>query len=417
MLDLSPDTNLLDPHLIPSNSGPPHQLFDAWRESDPIHWNPPSESYSPPNPATFVSKGFYVLTRHADVREVSLDQERFSSHDGGPTIWDFEGEQLMRQRAGLMGMRPDDHTATKALVGPPFGAKELSSFYPEVQQVAEEIVDSVAKRGKCEFAFDVASKLPVYTFCKLLGVADAMREQVFTLGNMLADIEKRDDAHGEDYAGPELMRIGNELAQEKLESPDNSAMSRLVHGEVEGRKLDAAGLGMFFVTLAIAGHETTRNTATHFLRLMSEHPDQYALLRSDLDKYLPNAIEEVLRHSPPVIKFRRTVTRDTEVGGHQFRKGDKIYLSYAAANHDPAVFDDPHTFDITRRNARKHLAFGVGPHFCMGAALARYQLRALLTQWITRLPDYSIDGEMEMLPSIWFNAVVKMPLRFTPEAA
>jgi len=417
MLDLSLDTNLLNPDLIPSNLGPPHQLFDAWRETDPIHWNPPSESYDPPSPNASLRKGFYVLTRHADVRELSLDHDRFSSHDGGPIIWDFEGEQLARQQAGLMGMRPRDHMAMKALVAPPFGAKELSSFYPEVQQVAREIVDSVAHLGKCEFAFDVASKLPVYTFCKLLGVPDDMRERVFTLGNLIADTEKRDRSEDEDYAGFELMRIGNDLAREKLTNPDNSAMSRLVHGEVEGRKLDEASIGMFFVTLSIAGHETTRNTATHFLRLMREHPDQYDLLRSDLDKHLPNAIEEVLRHSPPVIKFRRTVTRDTEVSGHQFRKGDKIYLSYPAANHDPAVFDDPHKFDITRPNARKHLAFGVGPHFCMGAGLARYQLRALLTQWLTRFPDFTIDGEMEMLPSIWFNAVIKMPISFTPEIA
>ena len=417
MLELPSDTNLLDPDLIPGNSGPPHQLFDVWRESDPIHWNPPSASYESPMPGASVHKGFYVLTRHADVREASLDQHRFSSHDGGPVIWDLEPEQLGYQRANLMGMKPEDHMAMKTLVAPPFGAKELASFYPEVQAVAKEIVDSVARNGRCEFVFDVASKLPVYTFCKLLGVPDEMRDTVFKLGNSIADTEnpKRKDIGTS--AGLELLRIGRELAEEKRKKPDNSAMSRLVNGEVDGRKLDEISIGMFFVTLSIAGHETTRNTAGHFVRLMCEHPNQYALLKSDLDKYLPNAIEEVLRHSPPVIKFRRTVVEDTELGGQKLLRGDKIYLSYPAANRDPSVFDEPHRFDITRKNARKHLAFGIGPHFCMGAGLARYQLRALLSQWITRLPDFSIDGEMEMLRSIWFNAVIKMPVKFTPEAA
>ena len=415
MLDLAPDTNLLDPDLMPSNLGPPHQLFDAWRESDPIHWNPPSESYESPMVGASLEQGFYVLTRHADVREASLDQHRFSSFEGSPIIWDFDEEQLAYQRANMMGMKPEDHMAIKTLVAPPFGAKELASFYPEIQAVAKEIINSVACRGRCEFVFDVASKLPVYTFCKLLGVPDELRETVFTLGNSIADTENPKLKERENSAGLKLLEIGRELAAEKVKRPDNSAMSRLVNGGLEGEKLDEMRIGMFFVTLSIAGHETTRNTAAHFIRLMHQHPDQYELLKSDLDKYLPNAIEEVLRYSPPVVKFRRTVIEDTELGGHKFLKGDKIYLSYPAANRDPALFNDPHRFDITRRNARKHLAFGIGPHFCMGAGLARYQLKALLTQWITRLPDFSIDGDVEMLPSIWFNAIFKMPVSFTPE--
>ena len=417
MPDLPIDTNLLDPSLIPSNSGPPHQLFDSWREYDPIHWNPAVDSYHPPMPGASLKQGFYVLTRHADVREASLDQHRFSSYEGGPVIWDLSDEMLANQRINLMGMKPKDHTAIKTLAAPPFGAKELVSFQPEIQAVAKEIVDSVASLGACEFVFDIASKLPVYTFCKLLGVPEELRESVFTIGNFLADTENpRRKEEGRD-AALQMFSICRDVAEQKREKPDNSAMSRLVHGEVNGGKLDEMSIIMFFVTLSIAGHETTRNTAAHFVRLMCQHPDQYALLQSDVEKYLPNAIEEVLRFSPPVVKFRRTVTEDTELGGHKLLKGDKIYLSYPAANRDPSVFDDPHCFDITRPNARRHLAFGIGPHFCMGAGLARYQLKALLAQWITRLPDFSIDGEMEMLPSIWFNAIFKMPVRFTPEAA
>ena len=410
--------NLIDPDLIPACGGPPHELFDAWRESDPVHWNPPSESYRTPMPHASLHRGFWVLTRYQDIVEVSRNQQLFSSHEGSPVIWDFEPPQLENQRAGLMGMKPADHRAVKKLVMPPFAPNELAAFRPEIDRVAQSIIDSVAGRGECEFVFDVASRLPVYTFCELLGVPDRLRETVYTLGNQTADTEnpthRQDSETGNAFYS--LFGIAQELAAEKRAKPDGSMLSRLVNGEVDGERLDDVNIQMFFVTLSIAGHETTRSTAAHFVRLMNEHPDQYELLRGDLDRHLPNAIEEVLRHSPPVVKFRRTAMEDTEIGGQKVARGDKIYLSYPAANRDPAMFDDPHRFDITRENAARHLAFGSGPHFCLGARLARYQLQALLKEIVTRIPDIHSDGEMEMMKSIWFNAVIRMPVAFTPES-
>ena len=409
--------NLIDPDLIPSCGGPPHHLFDAWRESDPVHWNPPVDSYQCQMPNASMSKGFWVLTRYQDVVDVSRDQGRFSSHEGGPIIWDLGPEPLALQRMNIMGMHPQTHLMVKRLVLPPFSAAELASFRPEIDEVAKLIVDSVASQGNCEFVFDVASKLPVYTFCKLTGVPDSYRETVFTLGNRAADTENPANFEEENTAPMALLKIAKELAAEKRAKPDKSMLSRLIHGDVDGQKLPEDSIGMFLVTLSIAGHETTRGTAVHFFRLMHEHPDQFELLMSDLDRYLPNAIEEVLRFSPPVIKFRRTVMEDTEVGGQKVAKGDKIYLSYPAANRDPSVFADPHRFDITRKNANKHLAFGTGPHVCLGARLARIQLDALLREILSRIPDIRPDGEAEMLRSIWFNAVIRMPVAFTPEAA
>jgi len=414
MAEVDTTTNLLNAELIPQCGGPPHELFDHWRAVDPVHWNPPSSDYNPPPPNSGVSKGFWVLTRHQDVFDVSRNQEVFSSHDGGPVIWDFENEQLALQQANIMGMKPADHAAVKRLVVPAFGHKELSEFFPDVDRVAKEIVDGIAGKGQCELVFDVASKLPVYTFCKLMGIPEELHQRVFELGNATADTENpnRDPA----FTGQmQLLAMGAELANQKRENPDGSMFSRLIHGEVDGEKLDELTINMFFVTLAIAGHETTRSTAVHFVRLMNEHPDQFELLMSDLDQHLPNAIEEVLRFSPPVVKFRRTATQDAEIGGHPIKKGDKIYLSYPAANRDPAVFPEPHRFDIQRANAAKHLAFATGPHVCLGARLARYQLKALLTQIYTRIPDLRADDDQEMLKSIWFNAVMKMPITFTPQ--
>jgi cytochrome P450 len=200
------------------------------------------------------------------------------------------------------------------------------------------------------------------------------------------------------------------VSQEKLKSPDGSLMSTLVHHPAIGS--NAMAVNMVFVVFAIAGHETTRSTAVHFMNLMREYPEQYKLLRSDPARYLENAIEEVLRFTSTTTNFRRTATVDTEIGGKAVKKGDKIYLSYAAANRDPAVFPDPHRFDITRENAKRHIAFGTGPHVCIGARIARLQLHALLLQVVKRMPDFELTAAPEWLPSIWFNAIVKFPIRY-----
>lgn len=414
MAALPEDTNLIDPALIPSLEGPPHVLFDAWREKDPVHWNPPNETYRAGENRPTIKQGFWVLTRYADVFSASRDQKLFSSHEGGPVIWDMEGDQLAMQQAGLMGMPHEQHLAMKRLLVPAFAPRELEKFRGEIETVAKEIVDAIAPRGECEFIFDVASRLPVYTFCKLMGIPESLREKVFTLGNATADTERED--YEETDALMQLFGISEQLSAEKRAQPDGSMLSTLIHNEVDGEKLDQLSINMFFMTMSIAGHETTRGTAGHFIRLMNEYPEQYELLKSDVDRYLPNAIDEVLRFSPPVIKFRRTVVEDTEIGGQPVRKGDKIYLSYPAANRDPAVFEDPHRFDITRENAGKHLAFGTGPHVCLGARLAHMQLFALLKEVVTRIPDIHPVGDKEMLRSIWFNAVMKMPVAFTPES-
>lgn len=416
-LQLPIDTNLVDPDLIPRVGGPPHSLFDAWRKADPVHWNPPTDSYKETMRGAVINKGFWVLTRYQDVYDVSRDQTVYSSHEGGPIIWDLNPEQLAMQRANIMGMQREQHASVRRMVLPPLSPKELQRFEPEIERKAGEIVDSIAAKGECEFVFEVASKLPVFTFCSVMGAPSEYQDILFKLGNAAADIENT--VLDEQGVNPvfQLLAVANELISSKRENPDDSMLSRLVHGKVDGEGLPDDTLTMFVVTLSIAGHETTRNTAAHFIRLMNEFPEQYELLRSDVDKHLANAVEEVLRYSPPVVKFRRTALADSEIGGHKVKKGDKIYLSYPAANRDPEVFEDPHKFDITRENASKHLAFGTGPHVCLGARLARLQLAALLRQVIERIPDIHPHGEMEMLRSLWFNSIIKMPVKFTSENA
>ena len=412
MGDLQLERNLADPDLVRREQGPPYSLFAAWRKADPVHWNPPPSSYNNPNPDFKIRKGFWVFTKYQDVFEASRNPLLFSSALGGPTIWDLEPERLAEHRAGIMGMDPPQHAAVKRLVVPPFAPRNLQAFTPEIAHVAKKIVDAVADKGACEFVFDVASRLPVYTFCVLMGIPEADRERIFTIGNACADMENQQDVRA---LHRELAVYSQKLAADKRANPDASMMSAYVNGEVDGDKLSPGQIAMFFSTVAVAGHETTRNTAVHFIRLMNDYPEQYALLRSDLDAYLPGAIDEVLRFAPPVMNFRRTATQDMVVSGASIKQGDKIYLAYGAANRDPEVFPDPDKFDIMRANAGKHLSFGTGEHVCLGARLALTQLACLLREIITRIPDIHPTEEPVYINNIAFNGLRQMHVAYTPE--
>ncbi len=403
--------NLLNPELFPAEQGPPHHLFDKWRESDPVHWNPSNPEYLSRIPGATGTKSFWVLTRHKDVHDVSMNQELFSSYETGIVVWDHDDETLIQQRSNFMLMKPADHLAVKKIITPPFLPKSLATIAPEVDRLAADIVSSVADKGECEFVFDVASRLPIYTFCELMGIPEHLRDVVADFGNAMADVETRTQHSMDPMIG--LFGLAQELAEEKRRNPDDRLMSAMVNDTT--LNLDPMAINQFVLVFAMAGHETTRSTAAHFIHLMHKNPDQCALLRSDFDAHIENAIDEVLRYTSTTTNFTRTVMADTEIGGYPVKQGDNIYLSYAAANRDPAMFEDPHRFDITRSNAKRHLAFGAGPHICIGARLAKMQLRALLKEIVTRMPDIRPVGEPEWLRSIWFNAIIKMPVAFTPE--
>lgn len=403
------DANIIDPDLFPAEQGPPHAVFDAWRQADPVHWNPPNPDYRVTIPGNSLHKGFWVLTRYKDVFDVSMNQELFSSWEAGLVIWDTEGPELERQRANFMGMKPADHAAVRKVINPPFMPGALRAIEPRIAAVARRIVDDVAAKGACEFVFDVAEKLPVHTFCELMGIPEHLRETVANYGNALADVETRGNHSLDPLIG--LHAVAMEVAEQKRRNPDDGLMSAMVNDT--SLALGDMAISQFFLVFAMAGHETTRSTAAHFFHLMHRHPGQLALLMEDFDGRIDNAIDEVLRYTSTTTNFRRTATADTEIGGVPVKRGDKIYLSYAAANRDPAVFEDPHRFDILRSNARRHLAFGAGPHICIGARLAKLQLQILIREVLTRLPDLALDGEPEWMRSIWFNAIIRMPVRFT----
>lgn len=213
--------NLLDPSLFPAEQGPPHRLFDAWRASDPVHWNPENPDYVNAMPNSSGVTGFWVLTRYKDVFDVSMNQELFSSHENGIVVWDFEGQELERQRSNFMSMKPTDHSAVKKVIMPPFMPRALAEIAPEIEKLAAEIVGSVADKGSCEFVFEVASRLPIITFCELMGIPEQYRDRVADYGNALADVESR-TTHSLDPAMG-LFALAQELAEEKRRNPDGGS--------------------------------------------------------------------------------------------------------------------------------------------------------------------------------------------------
>ncbi len=390
----------------------PYDYLEMLRREAPVWWNPPPPENKLANPCV----GFWVLSRYADVDAASKDPQRFSAWENSVLWVDVKQTpaNLEMQRAGLLGMDPPQHTQHRRLLQPGFTPRRVAALEPFLAAQAEQVIDELAARDRAEFVFEVAAELPMILLCQMMGVPQEQRREYLRIANDIANVEFNPNFETSMF---ELYVFLDTLVKSRGDADDDTMLSKYTHGEVDGRALTPDEITQFFITLSIAGHETTRNTTAHFVRLMDEHPDQKALLLDDLDNRLPNAIEEVLRHSPPVMQFCRTATTDIELHGVTIPKGDKVYLSYVSANRDEDVFDDPNRFDITRANASSHLAFGAGPHFCLGAAVARTQLRILLGELYRRLPDISLAEPYTPTGSVWFNAITAMPVLTCPHAA
>ena len=395
--------------------GVPHEYFAVLRTQAPVFWNEPpvdgakifelGDDYEP--------IGFWVLSKYDDVVLASRDTERFSAWENS-VIWiDTKQSEmaLAAQRSGLMGMDPPNHTQFRRLVQPGFTPRAIAKLEPHLRAEAAKVITELAERDEAEFVFDVAAELPMILLCEMMGVPQERRHEYMELGNATASFEFNDNFVNDQIM---LFVLLDDIVKSVKDAPNETLISKYLHGEVDGRKLTEDEITQFFQTLSIAGHETTRNTTAHFVRLMDEHPDQKALLLEDLEGRLPNAIEEVLRYSPPVMQFCRTATEDIDLRGQTMAKGDKVYMSYISANRDEEVFEDPDRFDILRPNADKHLAFGNGAHFCLGASLARLQLKCILTELYTQIPGIELVGKPTPMFSVWFNALNEMPVRTCP---
>lgn len=383
-----------------------HEMLAVLRREAPVWW-----SEEPNGP------GWWAVTRHADLVAVNRDTATFSSA-GGTNIPDLtEDSEVLKQM--LVNMDPPKHTRYRLLVNKGFTPRTMRMLEDHLRARARAIVDRVCETGECEFVTDVASELPLQAIAEFLGVPQEDRHKLFDWSNRMIGAD--DPAYNGDpadaqAAAAELYLYANTLGNEKRQVPADDIVSRLVHAEIDGDKLTDAEFDMFFLLLTVAGNETTRNATSLGVRALMEHRDQYEKLQANPD-LLPSAIEEILRWATPVHHFRRVATTDTEIGGQPVRAGEKVVIWHASANRDGDVFDDPFRFDV-ERSPNDHVAFGGGgPHFCLGANLARMELRLIFTEVLDRMPDLEPTAPPEVLRSNFIHGITSMPVRFTPTPA
>ncbi|MGW3770208.1 cytochrome P450 [Actinomadura verrucosospora] len=372
------------------------------------------------------SPGSWALVHHADVTEASRHPEIFSSEPSATSPAD-----MPRWMDGYFNSMID-------IVSRAFSPRMLARAEDDIARRAARIVDELVEAGGGDFVSGAAARLPVEVICDMLGIPARHHRRVVELTNIIvgysdpeyvgATLEYRDGAPKPGRlgtlrmlgtvasAGWRLHRLAARLGRERRASPTGDLTSALVNANVDGERLTPREFATFFLLLVVAGNETTRNAIAHGLKLFTEHPDQRELLLADFDGRIAGAVEEIVRFSSPVIFMRRNLTRDHEMNGHTFRKGDRVTLFYWSANRDEAVFADPDRFDITR-SPNPHVGFGgPGPHFCLGANLARREITVMFRELFTRVPDIAA-GEPDRLKSGFINGYKRLPCTFTPPPA
>jgi cholest-4-en-3-one 26-monooxygenase len=390
-------------------AGVPHEWFRRLRAEAPVYWHPEASAHR---------GGFWTVTDYDDCVTVNRDWERFSSYKHSALFTDMDEDQLAQQRMMMLNMDPTMHTRYRRLVNKGFTPKLVRDLEQQIVGYADGIIDAVSERGTADFVEEISAELPLLVIAELLGVPQEDRRKVFDWSNrMIGSDDPEYQVEGADpgEAAMAVFSYAEELAAARRLEPRQDLVSTLINAEVEGEKLDQLELDLFFMLLIVAGNETTRNLMSGAMVAFFDHPDQWEKLRQDRS-LLPSAVEEMLRFVTPVMHFRRTVVADTELGGQALQEGDKIVFWHTSANRDESVFTDPDTFDIAR-SPNNHIAFGGGgPHFCLGANLARMEIMVMFDRLLDRIPDIRLDGEVQRLQSNFINGTKHIPVAFAPSA-
>jgi cytochrome P450 len=374
-------------------------------------------------------KGYWALVRYADVSEASRHPDIFSSEPSATSVPDFPG-YMERFFGSLINMDDPRHAKIRRIVSRAFTPRMLARTEEDVRRRAARIVDELIASGPGDFVAKVAVRLPVEVICAMLGIPERDHARVIARTNVIlgnTDREYTGFVAGDAgvfttgraitrivRAARDLHRLAARLGRERLRAPTDDLTSALVNANVDGERLTTRELGSFFLLLVVAGNETTRTALSHALRLFTDFPDQRRLLLEDFDARIGGAVEEIVRYATPVIFMRRNLTRDHTMNGHTYRAGDKVLLLYNSANRDEEVFSDPDAFDITR-DPNPHLGFGgPGPHFCLGANLARREISIMLEELFARVPDIHATAEPDRLLSAFINGYKRLPCAFTP---
>jgi len=396
---------------------PPAQRYAAYARLRAMQ--PPPFFEAPESPFGTAERGYYALVQHADVAEASRNPELFSSVPGATNLIDLPVE-FNEYFGSMINMDDPRHARLRRIVSRAFTPKMIKKFEEDVQRTASEIVDDLLATGPCDFVQHVSARLPLKIICEMMGVGDEHYAMVLKNTNIIlsgADPEFVSQDMNEAItqiltAGQDLAQLVTGLAEARQAHQEDDLVSALAIANIDGEQLTPAELASFFILLVVAGNETTRTAISHSLALLTEHPGQRELLLADFEGRIGPAVEEIVRYVSPVIWMRRTLTRDTVMNGTAYREGDKTVLFYQAANRDESVFSDPERFDITR-SPNPHVGFGsAGPHFCLGAHLARREITAMLRELLTRVPDIRAAGEPDYLLSSFINGIKHLPCEF-----
>ncbi len=367
-----------------------------------------------------VGPGYWSLTRHADILEASRKPEIFCSGKGATSIQDLP-EQFNEFFGGLINMDDPRHGRQRRIVSRGFTPRALGRLTSSVEGRADAVIDRVIERGECDFVADIAAPLPLEIICDMMGIPESQRQMVFEKTNLILGLGDTDLVpEGGNFiaaalgAGGELAALMNEMAELRRADPKDDLTSALLNADLEDGAMTGEELASFFVLLVVAGNETTRNAISHGMKALCDYPEERARWAADFDGVAATAIEEIIRWATPVIHMRRTCTQDTRIGGQEMKQGDKVVLWYSSANRDESVFADPHRFDVGR-TPNEHVGFGgPGPHFCLGANLARREIRVIFDRIFKRLPDLEITGPPDRLQSNFIHGIKRMPCAFTP---
>jgi cholest-4-en-3-one 26-monooxygenase len=401
------DIDLLDRDRF--TQGIPHDWFTWLRNNAPVHHHE-----EPDGP------GFWVISKHADVIVCNRDAGTFSSeqsHGGvvgleerglGPTEAEQAGGRLM-----LM-MDPPDHTRYRSLVNRGFTPKTMRMLEPHVRELTVRIIESALAKGEVDFVVDIAAELPLEVIAEFIGVPFEDRHKIFDWSNRMIGSEDPEYMVSQEdvfNAQVEMFLYAQQLADERRKNPQDDIVTKLLTAELNGDQLSDMDFNLFFLLLSVAGNETTRNAISHGMNAFLENPDQWAQLVEDPAGRIEHATEEILRWASPVMYFRRNAVKDFELRGQTIKAGDKISLWYISANRDEEVFEDPFRFDIAR-DPNPHIAFGGGgPHFCLGAQLARMEIRLLFEELARRVPHPEQLGAPDLLRSNFIGGIKHLPVR------
>lgn len=390
--------------------GVPHHWFRQLRRECPVYHHPEPNG----------GPGFWVVSKHADLRAATLDTDTFSSRAelGGVVNLEhgFDLPAAMDgQQTFLNVLDGEEHRAFRKLVSVPFTPRVMRALEDHVRDICGGLLNDAIAKGTCDWVMDVAAELPITVICEFLGVPHEMRRQVLNWSNQIVgsdDPEFMLDPDVQNRSLAEMFAYGQALAEERRKEPRDDIITMLLQAEVDGEQLTDMEFNQFFMVLAVAGNETTRYTLANSITAFADNPEQYQALRND-PSLIPVAVEEMLRWATPISYFRRTATRDVELNGSQIKAGDKVALFYLSANYDEDIFAEPERFDV-RRAPNPHVSFGGGgAHICLGAALARMQLRIMMEELVKRVPEIKLAGDPVRLRSIFVNGNKHVPIDLT----